>query len=171
MKKGPRVTSPIDNQRGRTPLRRDTQQWVLDYLIQETGKVFHFQGDERGELPKSVRSHAMISKHMGQEAQRMEAFARVELDAGHPETALGFYFRATYAYGRAQHPIFDLNEEKKFLYAGLHRCYDQVCKLSPYRLEHIDVVSRGMVRRAKLFYLRGLKGKAARIKGAKRQFN
>jgi large subunit ribosomal protein L19 len=38
------------------------------------------------------------------------------------------------------------------------------------RLEHIDVISRGKVRRAKLFYLRGLKGKAARIKGAKRQF-
>ena len=34
------------------------------------------------------------------------------------------------------------------------------------RLEHIDVISRGKVRRAKLFYLRGLKGKAARIKGA-----
>jgi hypothetical protein len=30
----PKVTSPIDNQRGRTPLRRDAQQWVLDYVIQ-----------------------------------------------------------------------------------------------------------------------------------------
>ena len=39
------------------------------------------------------------------------------------------------------------------------------------RLEHIDVISRGKVRRAKLTYLRGLKGKAARIKGEKRQFN
>ncbi len=38
------------------------------------------------------------------------------------------------------------------------------------RLDHIDVVSRGKVRRAKLFYLRGLKGKAARIKGEKKQF-
>jgi len=37
------------------------------------------------------------------------------------------------------------------------------------RLEHIDVVSRGMVRRSKLFYLRGLKGKAARIRGEKKQ--
>jgi hypothetical protein len=40
----PKTTSPIDHQRGRTPLRRDAQQWLLDYLIQETGKVFHFQG-------------------------------------------------------------------------------------------------------------------------------
>ncbi len=31
-------------------------------------------------------------------------------------------------------------------------------------IENIDVVRRGRVRRAKLFYLRGLRGKAARIK-------
>lgn len=32
------------------------------------------------------------------------------------------------------------------------------------RIEKIDVVRRGLVRRAKLYYLRNLKGKAARIK-------
>jgi len=37
------------------------------------------------------------------------------------------------------------------------------------RIDRIDVVSRGKVRRAKLFYLRGLKGKAARIRGQKKQ--
>lgn len=37
------------------------------------------------------------------------------------------------------------------------------------RVDRIDVISRGMVRRAKLFYLRGLKGKAARIRSVKRQ--
>ncbi|HBB89757.1 MAG: 50S ribosomal protein L19 [bacterium] len=31
-------------------------------------------------------------------------------------------------------------------------------------LDHIDVVKRGRVRRAKLYYLRGLRGKAARIR-------
>jgi large subunit ribosomal protein L19 len=31
-------------------------------------------------------------------------------------------------------------------------------------LDHIDVVRRGRVRRAKLYYLRGLRGKAARIR-------
>ncbi len=36
------------------------------------------------------------------------------------------------------------------------------------RLDRIDVVSRGKVRRAKLFYLRGLRGKAARIRGEKK---
>jgi large subunit ribosomal protein L19 len=37
------------------------------------------------------------------------------------------------------------------------------------RIDHIDILNRGKVRRAKLFYLRGLKGKAARIRGEKKQ--
>jgi large subunit ribosomal protein L19 len=37
------------------------------------------------------------------------------------------------------------------------------------RIDHVDIMSRGKVRRAKLFYLRGLKGKAARIRGEKKQ--
>lgn len=32
------------------------------------------------------------------------------------------------------------------------------------RVDHIEVVRKGKVRRAKLYYLRGLQGKAARIK-------
>lgn len=34
------------------------------------------------------------------------------------------------------------------------------------RIDKIDVVTRGVVRRAKLYYLRGLSGKAARIEEA-----
>ncbi|NLO86691.1 MAG: 50S ribosomal protein L19 [Clostridiales bacterium] len=36
------------------------------------------------------------------------------------------------------------------------------------RVDHVDVVRRGRVRRAKLYYLRNLQGKAAKIKEAKR---
>ena len=36
------------------------------------------------------------------------------------------------------------------------------------RIDHIVVVRRGKVRRAKLYYLRGLQGKAAKIKEARR---
>ncbi len=35
------------------------------------------------------------------------------------------------------------------------------------RIDKIEVVSRGVVRRARLFYLRGLSGKAARVRDAK----
>ena len=44
--------------------------------------------------------------------------------------------------------------------------YEGVVIHSP-RLEKIEVRRRGIVRRAKLFYLRGLSGKAARIKERK----
>ena len=36
------------------------------------------------------------------------------------------------------------------------------------RVDHLEVVRRGKVRRAKLYYLRDLQGKAAKIKEAKR---
>ena len=35
------------------------------------------------------------------------------------------------------------------------------------RIEKIEVVSKGVVRRARLFYLRELQGKAARVRDAK----
>jgi large subunit ribosomal protein L19 len=37
------------------------------------------------------------------------------------------------------------------------------------RIDRVDVISRGKVRRAKLFYLRSLRGKAARVRSEKRQ--
>ena len=36
------------------------------------------------------------------------------------------------------------------------------------RVDHIEIIRRGKVRRAKLYYLRGLQGKAAKIKEIKR---
>ncbi len=39
------------------------------------------------------------------------------------------------------------------------------------RIDRIDLINRGKVRRAKLFYLRALKGKAARIRGEKKKEN
>ncbi len=46
---------------------------------------------------------------------------------------------------------------------------ERIFPLHSPRIDRIDVISRGEVRRAKLFYLRNLKGKAARIRGRKRQ--
>jgi large subunit ribosomal protein L19 len=40
---------------------------------------------------------------------------------------------------------------------------ERVFALHSPRLESIDVLSRGVVRQARLFYLRNLKGKAARV--------
>jgi large subunit ribosomal protein L19 len=41
---------------------------------------------------------------------------------------------------------------------------ERIFPINSPRIEKIDVLQRGRVRRAKLFYLRGLKGKKARIK-------
>ena len=46
---------------------------------------------------------------------------------------------------------------------------ERIFPLHSPRIDRIDVISRGEVRRAKLFYLRSLKGKAARIKSQKKQ--
>jgi large subunit ribosomal protein L19 len=46
---------------------------------------------------------------------------------------------------------------------------ERIFPLHSPRIDRIDVISRGKVRRAKLFYLRNLKGKAARIKSEKKQ--
>lgn len=44
---------------------------------------------------------------------------------------------------------------------------ERVFLLHSPRIEKIEVVSRGVVRKARLFYLRALSGKAARVRDAK----
>ena len=44
---------------------------------------------------------------------------------------------------------------------------ERIFLLHSPRLDKIEVISRGVVRRGRLFYLRGLAGKAARIKDEK----
>jgi large subunit ribosomal protein L19 len=46
---------------------------------------------------------------------------------------------------------------------------ERIFPLHSPRIDQIDVISRGRVRRARLFYLRNLKGKAARIKSQKKR--
>ena len=123
----------------RARLRRDQQQWELDRAIKDTGRTFHFQAAGRGELPGSVRTHSMISKHLGRTAQRIERLAAAEASAGHDLTALEFYFDASVQYAKAQHPLFAVNAEKRFLHEASLRCYDQVRQLAPVRIEHLDI--------------------------------
>jgi large subunit ribosomal protein L19 len=44
---------------------------------------------------------------------------------------------------------------------------ERIFLLHSPRIDKVEVVSRGIVRRARLFYLRGLAGKAARVRDAK----
>lgn len=139
------MASPERPKAGKPHLRRDNQKWVYDWVVKETGKVFHFQSDGRGRLPASVRSHDMISKHMGLTARRLERLAQAEAEAGHRETAMEIYFQATLLYLDAQHVVFEVNDEKRFLHGGLMRCYDKVREYAPYRIEHVDIPWNGTV--------------------------
>jgi pimeloyl-ACP methyl ester carboxylesterase len=130
---------------GKPRLLRDNQKWVFDWVVKETGRVFHFQSDGRGRLPRSVRSHDMISKHMGLSARRLERLAQAEAEAGHRETAMEIYYQAALQYLDAQHVVFETNDEKRYLHGGLMRCYDKVRECAPYRIEHVDVPWNGTV--------------------------
>ena len=131
--------SRIEGQSGRAALRRDDQQWLLDYIVQNTGRAIHFQGDARGPLPRTVRSHAMISKHVAKQATAAESLARTEEQQGHRASAMQFYYWAAGQYAAAQHPIFELNDEKRYLAGRLRHCYDKVIEFAPYRIERVEI--------------------------------
>ena len=131
------------NQPKKISLKRDSQQWAFDWIVKETGKLFHFQSEGRGRIPRSVRSHDMISKHMGQAAIKLEKLAKEEEAAGHVETAVEIYFQAALQFLDAQHVIFENNDEKKFLHSSLIRNYSKVRELVNYRIEHIDIPWNG----------------------------
>ena len=47
------MPSPKHAKKGKPHLKRDDQQWFFDWMVKETGKTFHFQGDGRGRFPRS----------------------------------------------------------------------------------------------------------------------
>ncbi len=128
----------------RTPrLHRDRQQWIYDYVVKESGRVFHW--DEAGrDLPPSVKSHGQIAKHLGRIAQRLERVAAEEEQAGHPETALELYFRASNTYLHAQHPILETTDEKRYLHGRCLATYEKVAEHAPYPLERVEVPWEGV---------------------------
>ncbi len=99
----------------------------------------------RGDLPDfrpgdKVKVHVKIRE--GEEKERIQAFEGVVIRKRSGLSGATFTVRKV-SYG-----------------VGVERTFPTH---SP-RIDHIDVLSHGKVRRAKLYYLRKLRGKAARIK-------
>ncbi len=135
-------------------LQRDRQQWIYDYVVKETGRVFHW--DEQGrELPASVKSHAQISKHLGRIGQRMERVAAEEEAVGHTATAFELYFRASAMFAAAQHPVLETNDEKKYLHGRCIANYEKVIQHAPYPLERVEVPFEGVELQCNLHLLPG----------------
>jgi cephalosporin-C deacetylase-like acetyl esterase len=134
-------------------LRRDGQAWVYDYVLQQTGRAIQFQGDLHGWLPKTVRQHDMISKHIGLAGMRLEALAREELEQGHGETAMELFYEAAGTFANAQHTILETNEEKRLLHGSSVRCFDELAKLAPYPVERVEIPFEGAAVHANLHLL------------------
>ncbi|MEP7340987.1 MAG: 50S ribosomal protein L19 [Acidobacteriota bacterium] len=88
----------------------------------------------------TVRVHVRIKE--GENKERLQAFEGVVIARKHGSVSETITVRKT-SFGIGVERIFPLNATI---------------------IDHIDVVKRGRVRRAKLYYLRDLRGKAARIR-------
>ena len=122
---------------------RDGDRWILDWLIQVTGRVYHFQTGDGRILPPTVRTHDMISKHLGRAAAKAEALGNAALEAGAQETARHHLFVASSTYAAAQHPIFETNEEKRVLHEAALRCYERYAALAQSPIVHVDIPFEG----------------------------
>ncbi|MBI4276884.1 MAG: alpha/beta hydrolase [Armatimonadetes bacterium] len=124
--------------------RRDTQQWILDWLVKQTGRVQNFANDER-DVPAEVKSYRMIHRVLYKKARHEEDIARAAERAGHRHTARALYWRAAQTYREAQHAIFvDDHPEKIFLHGKLIECYDRVIALADYPIEKVEIPWEGV---------------------------
>jgi len=94
----------------------------------------------------TVRVHTLIKEG---DKERVQVFEGVVIDRRSGSTMASFTVRKI-SYGVGVERVFPLHSS---------------------RIEKIEVVQRGRVRRARLNYLRKLQGKAARIKGERGQVN
>jgi large subunit ribosomal protein L19 len=109
-------------------------------LIQETEKAQHRREDPQFRVGDTVKVHVLIREG---EKERVQVFEGVVIARKRGAARSSFTVRKV-SYG-----------------VGVERVFPNY---SP-RIEKIEVVSRGRVRRGRLYYLRDLQGKAARIKG------
>ena len=133
----------------RTPLprrsvrRRDSQQWILDWIVKTTGRVQNFERDERI-VPAAAKSYRMAAKLLGEEADHQFAVGQEAEKNGYHRTALEMYWRASLAYREGQHCIFEDDHPRKIsLHGRLLESYDKIMKFAEYPIERIEVPFQG----------------------------
>jgi len=127
----------------KSPRRRDAQQWILDYVLKESGEVQNFEAEGR-RYPEGVKNYRMIGKLMGERGAHAESIARNAETHGARKSAEDMYWRAAEIYRLGQHAIFeDDHPVKERLYAGMQRCFDGVMRLSSSPIERIEVPFEG----------------------------
>jgi len=134
--------------------RRDNQQWLLDWLVKETGRVQNFANDERT-VPSEVKSYRMIPRALYKKARHFEEIARAAEEAGHADTAREVYWKASEAYMEAQHSIFeDDNQEKIFLHRKHMECFDKVVEYADLPVEMVEIPWEGVTIQARFHPLK-----------------
>jgi len=137
------VTIERTREQGDGTRRRDSQQWILDLAVKQTGRVQNFANDER-DVPAEVKSYRMIPRAFYRRAKHEEAIAGAVLAAGHRETARSLFWRAAQTYREAQHAIFqDDHPEKRYFHGKLLECYDQVIALADAPIEKVEIPWEG----------------------------
>jgi large subunit ribosomal protein L19 len=126
----------------------------------------------------ALRAFAGETKAMN--ASKIEEIENAQLQTGHPEFRVGDTVRVHYK-------IVEGDKDRVQVFQGVvlkrHRAgarstftvrkvsfnvgVERIFLSHSPRIEKIEVVSKGVVRRARLFYLRDLQGKAARVKDQK----
>ena len=117
-----------------------------------------------------------------QTSSKIQALEQAQLRSGHPDFRVGDTIRVHYR-------IVEGDKDRVQVFQGVvvkkHRAgvrssftvrkvsfnvgVERTFMLHSPRVEKIEVTSRGVVRRARLFYLRDLAGKAARVRDEKDQ--
>ena len=135
--------------------KRDNQQWILEYLVQKTGRAINFEFEER-EFPPYVRNYAQIPRALGRIAAHRESIADAAQAAGHLRTAVEAYQLAAAQYHRAQHTIFEDDNKLKIHYHGkLLRCFEQVMKCADYPIERVEIPWEGHQIQANFHFIPG----------------
>ena len=54
--------------------KRDNQQWLLDWVVNQSGRVINYEYEER-ELPDNVKTYAQVPKALGRRADYKASIA------------------------------------------------------------------------------------------------
>ena len=98
-----------------------------------------------GHSPRAFAATRWSASTSGRQGLAKEADAKARLAGGDERGELELLWSATRDLIKAQHHIFELNEEKRFLYDSMRRCYDQVVDLCPYPVERLEIPFDGEV--------------------------
>lgn len=127
----------------RSARRRDSQQWILDWIVKTTGRVQNFERDERI-VPAGAKNYRMAAKLLGEEADHQFAVAREAERHGCTRTAMEMYWRASLTYREGQHCIFEDDHPRKIsLHGRLMESYTKVMKFADYPIERVEVPFQG----------------------------